>query len=251
MLQLDHFRRWAWCHSYQHWISTVIAHCTKLRTLSFTFCDFITEFPVPKDSGTSIITSLDMTFCKALGDSFVQHMSVYCPLLTSLNLDYCLQVTNQSLLSLGNNCPLLTALSGTCTCINGSGLTYLVEICKLAKLDIGICMRLNDSSLRSLSDNASNLTELHVDSISAVTNEIIHAIAKYKALTYLDISHCTLLTDSCIFDLVEHCQGSLKYLYALSMDNFLTMNMSVSTIEKYVWDNCFRLKECKISTASF
>ena len=183
-----------------------IASCGFLTRLDLCFCEKVGDKGIERlAAGCRQLTSLDLGFCEQLTDVGVEALATYCTRLSTLDLRY-VPVSNAALRTLGTICRGLPFLGlESCEAIDDSGVGEIAGNChSLTSLDLSGCHGLTDARLDLVAQGCPLLSVLDLNGCRSVTDRGIERIVSACPITSLNLSGCTLLTDSALLAVAKH-----------------------------------------------
>lgn len=181
----------------------------------------------------SKLTSLSLVFCNQLQDDFIIELSQYCSNLTLLDLSNCSSLTDFSIKEIiKNSSKHLRSLTLSNCNIKDDLLVMISECCSnFILLDLSHCPLITDFGVKEIIKYSSRCLKHLILSNYRITDASLVMISQYCSnFTFLDLSHCLLITDFGVKKTIEH---SSKYLRSLILKNCKIEDDSLVMISRH------------------
>jgi hypothetical protein len=180
----------------------------RLKDINLSSCKLISDTTLNHISSCCPeLRNLNLKLCFRISDTGLFFLSKGCPRLEVLTLRYCVSVTDSGLKSLSEGCPKLHTVSfRNCVQMTNAGVRYLASRCSLLRVSFSKCYRLSDESLFELGSSCPSLQYAHFSFCNALTDVgVVRLASLCKDLRNIDLSMCRGITDASIRALAEHC----------------------------------------------
>ncbi|WP_047495387.1 hypothetical protein [Terriglobus sp. TAA 43] len=171
------------------WIKLLSDKHLKLKHLSLSGSDSLTDHSIALLSNLTTLESIDISYCNQITDAALNTFSSL-PQLRSLVLDSCYQITDVGLQILSGSRSLSKLSLRNCEEITDEGVLALARLPHLEELILPEFANLSDASLRSLAMSALHLKVLRLSMLNAITDDGLSYLYKIKGLTSLSIDNC-------------------------------------------------------------
>jgi len=162
--------------------------------------DVLTYDAVTQALRNQNLVYLDLSFCTAVDDEAIEHLSSRCKQLITLKLMGCAKITDASPVVIADRIRGLQKLSlAHCMRLTDAATESLVATLWMEELDLSNCSRITDRSLRAIAERAPGIIELRLRWCVKVTTQGVEALgATCNVLRILDLSACDDVSAECL-----------------------------------------------------
>lgn len=186
-------------------ISALADGCHHIKSLDISKCNKVGDPGVCKTAevSSSRLVSIKLLDCSKVGDKSIFSLAKCCRNLETLVIGGCRNISDASIQALALACSnsLRSLRMDWCLKLTDTSLRSLLSNCKLVAIDVGCCDQITDIAFLDVEGNEfqSELKVLKISSCVQLTAAGVGSVIKsFKALEYLDVRSCPLVTrDSC------------------------------------------------------
>ncbi|XP_030586948.1 LOW QUALITY PROTEIN: dynein regulatory complex subunit 6 [Archocentrus centrarchus] len=186
--------------------------CLSLLCLSLAYCNRFTDegfLYLTTGKGCRNLIHLNLSGCTQITVNGFRYISAGCPSLKEIVINDMPTLSDTCVLALLARCRCLSAIS-LLDAPHLSDITFkaIAEAAKLKSFSIEGNYQLTDFSWDALCSSSHGLRRLHVAECPRTTDASLKSVASLKHLQYLDISHCSKVTDVGIQYLTKGCSAT-------------------------------------------
>ncbi|KAK6318131.1 hypothetical protein J4Q44_G00114220 [Coregonus suidteri] len=204
--------------------------CLNLQYLSLACCRKFTDKGLQylaSGKGCHKLIHLDLSGCTQISVDGFRYIAAGCPLLQQIVFNDMPTLSDSCVLELASKCQSLSAISLWDTPhLSDSAFKAIAEVANLTKFSVDGNSRMSDISWRALCRSSPGLTRLHAADCPRMTDSSLKSMGALKNLVYLNISHCSRVSDM-----------GLRYL---------TEGPSASKLRELNLSNCSRINDLAI-----
>uniref|UniRef100_A0A4W5KDK7 F-box and leucine-rich repeat protein 13 n=1 Tax=Hucho hucho TaxID=62062 RepID=A0A4W5KDK7_9TELE len=204
--------------------------CLNLQFLSLACCRRFTDKGLQylaSGKGCHKLIHLDLSGCTQISVEGFRYIAAGCPLLQQIVFNDMPTLSDSCVLELASKCQSLSAISLWDTPhLSDSAFKAIAEVANLTKFSVDGNSRMSDISWRALCRSSPGLTRLHAADCPRMTDSSLKSMGALKNLVYLNISHCSRVSDM-----------GLRYL---------TEGPSASKLRELNLSNCSRINDLAI-----
>nr|CAB3450449.1 unnamed protein product [Digitaria exilis] len=187
-------------------VSALADGCHHIKLLDISKCNKVGDPGVCKiaEASSSRLLSIKLLDCSKVGDESIFSLAKWCRNLDTLVIGGCRNISDASIKALALACynSLRSLRMDWCLKLTDTSLRSLLSNCKhLVAIDVGCCGQITDIAFLDVEGNGfqSELKVLKISSCVQLTVAgVSSALKSFKALEYLDVRSCPLVTrDSC------------------------------------------------------
>uniref|UniRef100_A0A3Q0RAR9 F-box/LRR-repeat protein 15-like leucin rich repeat domain-containing protein n=1 Tax=Amphilophus citrinellus TaxID=61819 RepID=A0A3Q0RAR9_AMPCI len=186
--------------------------CLSLLCLSLAYCNRFTDegfLYLTTGKGCRNLIHLNLSGCTQITVNGFRYISAGCPSLKEIVINDMPTLSDTCVLALLARCRCLSAIS-LLDAPHLSDITFkaIAEAAKLKSFSIEGNYQLTDFSWDALCSSSHGLRRLHAAECPRTTDASLKSVASLKHLQYLDISHCSKVTDVGIQYLTKGCSAT-------------------------------------------
>ncbi|XP_055789606.1 dynein regulatory complex subunit 6 isoform X2 [Salvelinus fontinalis] len=204
--------------------------CLNLQFLSLACCRRFTDKGLQylaSGKGCHKLIHLDLSGCTQISVEGFRYIAAGCPQLQQIVFNDLPTLSDSCVLELASKCHSLSAISLWDTPhLSDSAFKAIAEVANLTKFSVDGNSRMSDISWRALCRSSPGLTRLHAADCPRMTDSSLKSMGTLKNLVYLNISHCSRVSDM-----------GLRYL---------TEGPSASKLRELNLSNCSRINDLAI-----
>jgi len=212
-----------------------------LQTLRLSECNGVQDqglLPTEFQLNPLALKSLQILYCKGLGNGYLAVMGHCCPSLEHLNLSGLVDVTDEAVMMIlqGSGRKLESLNLSGCIKVSNVSICAVAKYCAkhLTRLVLDGCCNVGDPSLKMVAIECKALEELDA-SQTAITDDGVRTLVEARGpfLQTLTLSGCNFLTDHCLSLIEQSC----PFLGALNLKHcpHLT-HVALNILESHLLD---------------
>lgn len=183
-------------------VSALADGCHHIKLLDISKCNKVGDPGVRKiaEASSSRLLSIKLLDCSKVGDESIFSLAKWCRNLDTLVIGGCRNISDASIKALALACynSLRSLRMDWCLKLTDTSLRSLLSNCKhLVAIDVGCCGQITDIAFLDVEGNGfqSELKVLKISSCVQLTVAgVSSALKSFKALEYLDVRSCPLVT---------------------------------------------------------
>jgi len=147
---------------------------------------------------------LDLQFCSGITGSGILSILPHCGVLEELRVSGIVSINDEFVKDMCMSCKTIQrVVMQKCVFISDAALCHMADFMWLEYLDVSGCHRITDDGIEVLTVACNGLFRLFASGVRKLTARAINSIARNcRAIQYLDVRQCPLVTDQSIKDLL-------------------------------------------------
>ena len=195
-----------------HGLQGLSERSRKIQTLILRGCDKITNLTLTHISNPfednfplcDALRVLDLQFCSGITGSGILSILPHCGVLEELRVSGIVSINDEFVKDMCMSCKTIQrVVMQKCVFLSDAALCHMADFMWLEYLDVSGCHRITDDGIEVLTVACNGLFRLIASGLRKLTARAINSIARNcRAIQYLDVRQCPLITDQSIKDLL-------------------------------------------------